>query len=365
VGLCLMRTFQLRRLLCLAVSLVTVTVVSRVAASLTAEPRVERLDAKYVVVTWTASAPVNVYLSKRPDAGTSEAKLVSEADPDGRHTVMVTESTRCYFLLHDAVDGSVVRVSERILPLERGSNFRDVGGYAAAGGKHVRWGKIYRSGATPLLSDHDIAYIRTLGLGSMIDLRSTEERQLAPTRLTGQGIRYIAIDYPFMRPKNPPSTGTKISTAVSRRYGGKLLTALAPQYRAIFIEMLSRKEPIAYNCGAGQDRTGVGTALILSALGVPREKVLEDYHLSTLHRRPENELPIIDLAKYPDNPVAALLSQARKAKPQPLYSADGRSLLAETFDEIETRWGSVENYLEQVLDVGPAELAILREQYLE
>lgn len=63
--------------------------------------------------------------------------------------------------------------------------------------------------------------------------------------------------------------------------------------------------------------------------------------------------------------MAALLSRARKAKSQPLYSADGRSLLAETFDEIESRWGSVENYLARVLEVGPAELAMLRARYLE
>ncbi len=52
---------------------------------------------------------------------------------------------------------------------------------------------IYRSGATPLPTDNDVARIKALELKNIVDLRSREERALAPTRLTG--IRYAAIDY--------------------------------------------------------------------------------------------------------------------------------------------------------------------------
>jgi protein-tyrosine phosphatase len=340
---------------------VAIAVTSGATASSAAEPRVERLDPKHVVITWTASAPADLYVSDRPDADTSKAQLLSEDDQDGRYVATVTDSRRSYFLISNKVDGSVVRVSERVLPLERASNFRDIGGYAAAGGKHVRWGLIYRSGATPLLSDHDIAYIRALGLHSMIDLRSIEERQLAPTRLAGQGIRYVAIDYSLshMFRKVSPS-----EPAAASGYH-QPLTSMVPQYRAVFYELISRQGSIAYNCTAGQDRTGIATALILSALGVSRETILQDYHLSTLYRHPENEMPPIDPAKFPDNPLAVFFSTARQAVPSPLYSANGRPLLADVFDEIDTRWGSIENYLDQVLGVDSAELTMLRASYLE
>src|SRR3546814_7040686 len=82
---------------------------------------------------------------------------------------------------------------ERALPLEHGSNFRDIGGYPAAGGKHVRWGMIFRSGGTPLLNDADEQRIGALKLGEMVDLRSSEERVLAPTRI--YGVRYTAVGY--------------------------------------------------------------------------------------------------------------------------------------------------------------------------
>jgi protein-tyrosine phosphatase len=38
--------------------------------------------------------------------------------------------------------------------------------------------------------------------------------------------------------------------------------------------------PVAIGCAAGKDRTGVAIAIILSALGVPREMVVADYALS-------------------------------------------------------------------------------------
>lgn len=359
--------WHMNKFLRVVVSLITTTAASGIATGSASEPSVERLDATHVMVTWPPSRPVDVFETDRPDTDTSKAKRLSRDDRDGRYVAAVTDRRRSYFLLRDALDGSVVRVSERVLPLERGSNFRDLGGYATVDGKHVRWGLIYRSGATPLLSDHDVSYLRTLGLRSMIDLRSTEERELAPTRLSGQGIRYVAIDYPFNSlftkgithatvPKPPPSASTLYRD---------FLTVLAREYGAVFHELLSRTGPIVYNCTAGQDRTGIATALILSALGVSRETILHDFHLSTGYRHPENEMPLVDPTKHPGNPAAELFVKARQAKPAPLYSTEGHSLLVDTFDEIHARWGSFDLYLEQVLGIDSGQLTALRAYYLE
>ena len=67
----------------------------------------------------------------------------------------VGPNNRPYFLLRDTTDSSVTRVAERLVPLKLGPNFRDIGGYAGTGGRHVRWGLIYRAGATPMLSAQD------------------------------------------------------------------------------------------------------------------------------------------------------------------------------------------------------------------
>ena len=53
------------------------------------------------------------------------------------------------------------------------------------------------------------------------------------------------------------------------------------QYKKFFEILLDQNNgTILYHCSAGKDRTGVATALLLSALGVDRETVINDYLLS-------------------------------------------------------------------------------------
>jgi protein-tyrosine phosphatase len=133
----------------------------------------------------------------------------------------------------------------------------------------------------------------------------------------------------------------------------------------VFQELLKNAGPLSVNCTAGQDRTGVAVALILSALGVPREFILTDYHLSTEYRRPHYEVPPLEAATYANNPAAALLGDVSNSTPLPLYSEAGRSMLAELLDYVVAQWGSVDNYLSSVLGIGPAQRASLRSLYLE
>jgi len=52
-------------------------------------------------------------------------------------------------------------------------------------------------------------------------------------------------------------------------------------------------------------------------------------------------------------------------KPRPLYDAHGQPLLQHSLDEIDAKWGSVDNYLDKVLGVDEAKIARLRALYLE
>jgi protein-tyrosine phosphatase len=150
-----------------------------------------------VDVRWTGIKAADVFRADTPDTTVATATPVSANDRDGHETVTLPAGARGWFLVRDRATGTVTRAVERVVPLEQGSNFRDIGGYPAAGGKTVRWGMIYRAGATPLLSDADLATIGTLRLNAMVDLRSDEERQLAPTRI--DGVRYTAVGYSMKR----------------------------------------------------------------------------------------------------------------------------------------------------------------------
>lgn len=322
-----------------------------------------RNDSGQVTLHWTSSAPVDVLEANVPDAPVTSATPISMVDRSGTATVQAPSGGRPYFLLRDTRDGSIARVAERLIPLKQGSNFRDIGGYPGADGKQVRWGLIYRSGATPMLSADDLATVRSLHLKQLIDLRSDEERVLAPTKI--DGVTYTAYGYSMQRifesmtaPAGVPQNGAALYRA--------LPFLLAPQMKLVFAALLSKQGPIEYNCSAGQDRTGFATAMILSALGTPREVIVRDYLLSPSYRQPQWEMPPIDPAMFPNNPLAKVFAgngAARKA--QPLVDGSGQAFILSAFDEIDSKWGSPERYLQQVVGLTPADLAALRAAYLE
>jgi protein-tyrosine phosphatase len=323
---------------------------------------------------------VDVFVADKPSLSASQMRLVSDDDRDGRHEHRSRSDQRPYFLLRWEGSGDERRVAERVLPLENGSNFRDVGGYQAADGKHVRWGRIYRTGAMPKLTDRDYDYLGSLGIRVFCDLRSSEERQLSPTQWQeiSPEARYVGIDYPasdIFQGLTAAISSPTLESGSARPPRKNLYrdwpTSLAPQYKEIFSSLLAGQAPLAFNCSAGQDRTGVATALVLSALGVPRETILEDYHLSTIHRRPQFERSDVDYDELADtNIVARFYSESSKrgvdlTKARPLYDDSGRARLLDTFDEIERRWGSIDRYLSEVLEVDGKDIERLRSLYLE
>lgn len=327
------------------------------------DARVERLGPDRIEVRWQADNPVDVYVSEAPDASLKTSTLISKADADGRHALDVPASARRYLLLRDARTGQTLRVAERVLALETVSNFRDIGGYQGAGGKHVRWGQIYRSGGQPLVSKDDQAAIAGLKLANLIDLRSIEERRLAPSRI--EGVRYNAVGYSMMAlMAGVDPSQLKNGGAIYRGFPA----LLAPQLTLTFDRLLESDRPLAYNCSAGQDRTGFVTAMILSALGVSREDIIADYHLSTPSRRPENEMPKISTEMVANDPVARMFAGYQKpenAAPEPLMDETGKAFLASAFEEIDARWGSVDAYLQAEAGLTPARLKQLRARYLE
>ena len=121
---------------------------------------------------------------------------------------------------------------------------------------------------------------------------------VAPDTLDDRtGALFLSNDYSIR-----PLMGNMAAMQEGNMYAG-LTPVVRPQFRAIFRRLLADDGAVMYHCSAGQDRTGVATALILSALGVDRQTILRDYHKSTEWRRPQWEMPTVDPADYPDNMI--------------------------------------------------------------
>ncbi|MEE4110127.1 MAG: tyrosine-protein phosphatase, partial [Halieaceae bacterium] len=201
-------------------------------------------------------------------------------------------------------------------------------------------------------------------------LRSAEELELYPNRwVPGRDIVYRYHDYSMMDlMKKAAERGAAASGDYSAMYL-YMADMLKPQLTLYFDALLAEEVPAVVNCSAGQDRTGITSALLLSVLGVERELIFEDYLLSTDFRRPEMEKGDIDLqAAAESNAFAAMMLQYGQdrdtSRPNPLVSADGTPFLQLTFDAIEARYGSVAAYLDEEVGVSPQEQARLRALYL-
>ena len=63
----------------------------------------------------------------------------------------------------------------RHLAMQGASNFRDLGGYAAHGGRSVRWRVLFRSDHLAKLTGADLRQLQALNIGRSFDFRGLQE----------------------------------------------------------------------------------------------------------------------------------------------------------------------------------------------
>ncbi len=251
--------------------------------------------------------------------------------------------------------------SRRQVKLQGAVNFRDLGGYQTADGHHVRWGTVYRSADISKLTDSDMLVLKSRHVQRVVDLRGTQESKQAPDRLP-EGADYILC------PAGSDNTMTdwmKELGSIKTESGGDSMMRvyysktefLADRYRPFFGKLLDKPgdEALLFHCTAGKDRTGIGAALFLYALGVPYEKIVEDYTATNYYRSSENlkMQKTMEQAMHMPEPVAAAMMQARK------------EYLVTTFDGIRKQYGSIDNFLQGPMGLDAGKIKELRAKYLE
>jgi protein-tyrosine phosphatase len=257
--------------------------------------------------------------------------------------------------------------AHRALGLEGAPNFRDIGGYATTNGHHVRWGEVYRSNELSKLTPADADKVAALALVSVIDLRTEEERQHAPS------IWLHAPSDAYDSPKTSlaPVMHTILSDAATpagARAGMiKFYTQMPDEYHEEYAAMFHRiakgKLPLLVHCTAGKDRTGVATAILLRTLGVPRQTVVEDYELTEkLVPSPvaAAQRPVPVGGAVAPSPLAQLPAESREA----LWRSDPAYISA-ALDAIDREYGSVDVYVERELGISPSELRAVRGKLLQ
>ena len=73
--------------------------------------------------------------------------------------------------LFSASNAQVADSAKRHVVLQGAANFRDLGGYTTADGRHVKWGEIYRSADISKLTDGDLNVLKARKITYDVDLR--------------------------------------------------------------------------------------------------------------------------------------------------------------------------------------------------
>ena len=256
-----------------------------------------------------------------------------------------------------------LREDTRKLPFTGAHNFRDLGGYKTSDGKTVKWGKVYRSDNLHSLTDEDLKYMERLNIKSVVDFRSDEERNEEPDRLTPD-MTPILLPIKF-EPEGVTENltrdltfGNLDSSNLLRDFNIILVKEFTEEYREFFRHIVDNGgEPFLLHSTAGKDRAGFGSAMILTVLGVPREKIIEDYLLTNTY--------------VSDHVDRKLLETELKT----FFRADSNNLrkinfveeryIQAAFDTIDSHWGGMDQYISEGLNLTEEDINKIKDYYLE
>lgn len=258
---------------------------------------------------------------------------------------------------------------QRVLSLKGGRNFRDLGGYATACGRSVRWRMLFRTGVLSQLTEDDHGTLMPLGIRCVVDFRTLAEREREPARWPAgdtlvQSWNYdeqvIELRQYFSGAQVTPEVAFEAMCGFYRT----LPHQLADQFAGLFEALAEAQLPLVFGCSAGKDRTGIAAALVLTSLGVPWAEVLADFVLTDevvdfeklLFARPGGSLGLGAGNSF----LARLGPETRK----PLLQAHP-AYLEEAFRSIVREYGSVDDYLESRLGISADMREALRQQLLE
>ncbi|MFF2324586.1 MULTISPECIES: tyrosine-protein phosphatase [unclassified Streptomyces] len=254
----------------------------------------------------------------------------------------------------------------RAVPASSVINLRDLGGIALGPGRRFRPGAVLRSGQLNELDVARDAAVTSLGVRTVVDLRTADERAMAPDRLP-PGARLFVADVLGDNPGVAPARlralladpveaelllgSGKAEEMFAETYRQMVLSPCAAAAYRAFVETAADDlaRPVLFHCTAGKDRTGWATALLLMLVGASRDVVRAEFLAVN---------PVVRVAYAPyvqgfldaggDPDIASAVIEAR-----PRY-------LDMALDAMDERWGGLDGYVRDGLRVPEAAVERLR-----
>ena len=322
-----------------------------------------RLDNGTLEISWKTSSTglsVDISAGTEPEAPERFASLRSGVVGTRAEFKDLDSGCRYYFLVR-AGSKKPIMTAERRVPLEGAVNFRDLGGYKAAGGRCTVWGRIFRSDALTRLTDSDRELLISMGIKRVFDFRTMGEVEAAPD--------LIPPDFEYTN--LPISHGEFNFIEAMKRLKKGDASWMTPDFMRVgYLENLAHfgrtfgqvlkaaadaeNRPLVFHCTGGKDRAGTAAALLLLALGVPDDQVIEDHGLSNIY-----------IARLLDKVYEMIESYGVDPKLVEPYFTAPRDCIEALLERLYSDYGSIDAYLVQKAGMDEATLARLRDELLE
>ncbi|WP_025015240.1 tyrosine-protein phosphatase [Lactobacillus kitasatonis] len=263
------------------------------------------------------------------------------------------------------------KLTNQLIGVTSGRNFRELGGYETVSGKKIKMHKLLRTGNLADLSPFDKQFLTDYGVKYDVDFRSKEEVDNQPDRVP-DGVEYI-YDPVF---SEDLTNSSKSLTDLNKQahddadfgfnhmhyaYEDMIESESAQKaYRKFFDVLLKNDvdgESVIFHCTAGKDRTGFGALLILSALGVPFSTIKQDYLLTNITTKDFVD-SMIEHARQNGRNENVLQSIRDIQSVRPEY-------LVHAVKVLNDEYGSINDYLRDVMKLSSVDIMQLRDIYLE
>lgn len=266
--------------------------------------------------------------------------------------------------------------NKRLLNLEGGRNFRELGGYPTQDGRVIKTHKVIRSATLGQLTDKDLQYLSDYGIRYDIDFRSIDEQQAVADRVPPKA-KYV-FDPVFSVDLTQSSKFDEQEKASQPQHNIEGLTDI-PQdghdnmcatyrelihsdsakkaYRIFFDYLLANEkdqQAVLFHCTAGKDRTGMGAVFLMTALGVDQKTIVDDYLLTNTVLE---DYITEQLQPFSNDPE---LYQSVKSLMQVSHD-----YLSAADEEVKKESGNWLNYVQNEIKVTPQEIADLKKIYLQ
>lgn len=265
------------------------------------------------------------------------------------------------------------------IALEGLHNTRDLGGFETLDGRRILPKRLIRSGALFGATAGDLKILKDgCNLGTIVDFRTAAERRQKPdpeidgvANLFNPILAEETVGITFEKKEGGEEKDTMTSVLehasslggnprnyIDKLYENLIVDEHASEYYRRFFDILleADERAVLWHCSAGKDRVGVGTALLLTALGVDRDTVIRDFVKTNDYVMAGVEAVAAD--------VEAKTHNRELAECAKVLLTVSEEYIRHSFLAMERECGSAENYLNERIGLVPEKTEALRHKFL-